>query len=173
MSNMSSVKRYVKLQAAVVATLTLAACGGGGGGSNAATTDGPRGIFTSAGDCIESKLFDSDTCRESIAEAIKKHRADAPTYDSERICRGKEQHCERAYTNEYRPRLLAFLLQTKTVGETTRVEAIPLYPPNSTDKGLRDLMGNKYLTTDFTITYSPTAKRALAANPYSGKKRAF
>lgn len=168
---MSSVKRSLPVAAVIIAALSLAACGGGGGASKESEAEGPRGVFTSTTDCMESKLFDAKTCGEAISEAINDHRKNAPTYDNERVCRAKEQHCERAYTNQYRPRLLAFLLHSKKIDEKTKVVAEPLYPPNSTEKGLRDAAGKKYLTTDFTIVYSAMSKRALASNPYTDPKK--
>ncbi len=146
--------------AALLASLTLAACGGGGPN----IPDGPRGIYTSTSDCISGKLFDAKTCREAISEAIKKHREKAPKYEFVHICKGIESHCERSYANEFRPRLLGFLLQ-KSSDKDKEFEALPLYPPNTSLKGMRDLAGTAYLKTDFTIRYSSLSQKALEMFP--------
>lgn len=163
-----TLKNRTRTYLALVSTCALAACGGGGGPE---IPEGPRGIFTSTNDCVASKLFSPEVCRDTIEVAIRVHRQTAPIYESERICMATEVFCERSFKNEYRPRLLAFLLQTDEAQETKPVVAIPLYPPNSTQVGLRALDDTHYLPKDVTITFSPMASRALMANLNKGGER--
>ncbi|MEO1204856.1 MAG: DUF1190 domain-containing protein [Pseudomonadota bacterium] len=151
----------------LAATLALSACGGGGGPP---VPEGPRGIYISTGDCVDAKLFDLETCRATIEYAIKVHRQTAPVYKTRRICEASEVICERSFRDEFRPRLLAFLVQEGT-GKEEGTVAVPLYPPNSMQAGFRSIDDTYYLPKDLTLTFSPMAQKALMANLNTGGDR--
>ncbi|MEM1371822.1 MAG: DUF1190 domain-containing protein [Pseudomonadota bacterium] len=140
-------------------SLALAGCGGGGG-PKAAVPEGPKAIFTSSYDCVQSKLFSEDDCRNAIEKAIKSHRAYAPKYKTRRQCEAKEIQCERGLEHQYRPRLVAFLVQPKG-GSKPGFGARALYPPTDEELGLRDLSNTVYLGKDINLTFSNQAQRAV------------
>jgi len=151
--------RATAIGAIVLAGLLIAGCGGGA--PTGPEAEVKRGVFTTAVDCADAGLLDYEACAAAMAQAVKQHETDAPTYGSLRSCVAKEGdgRCEYTALGKYRPRLLAFL-----VTASKPPTAVPLYAHPDGAAGFRDLSSHTYTDTDDTLTFSEHAQTMFEAN---------
>jgi hypothetical protein len=161
-----TVNRIAGLAAVTATAMALGGCFGGSSDAEAAKS-GPKGIFTSTGDCVDSGFLDFDSCSAGVQAAIQDHDKNAPTYDSQRACEATEGEgrCERSLTDRYRRRLLAFLVTggPKPDGKALYVEV--------GKAGYTDNKKTEYLDSDLTMTFSRGAVATLTANRVKKAKK--
>ena len=156
-------KKALSTILALTACLALAACGGGAkepedGGAY-------RGIYVSTNDCANDQKMTFEICADAINKAIEAHTSNPTKYTSLRACEAKvgENKCERGINEEFRPRLMAYLVvlpKPPKAPATATATATALYPAPDGEEAFQDAKAVVYLETDLTLNFS---KRAIAA----------
>jgi len=149
------------------ACMLLTGCGGG--------SEAPKlpenvyqGIFVTTNDCAENENLTFDICAKAVDKAIKLHNQSSPTYPSLRACAATEgaDKCERDINQKFRPRLMAYLVQS-----TKPPTGIPLYATPNGERGFRDTNKTLYLESDLKLQFSKKATAVMELHARPGKPR--
>lgn len=155
----------------VAVCVLLAGCGGSGAPKLAEGTY--RTIVVSTNDCSMNPKLSFEVCSEAINGALASHDEKTPSYDTLRACTATESQdsCERDLNQKYRPRLLAYLVETY---KEKPPKGVPLYSAGKNKAGFRDAEKTVYNDTDLTIDFSRRSIAVFNQNlPAGKKKRAF
>jgi len=146
-------------------SLILTGCGGG--------SEAPKlpenvyqGVFVTANDCAENKNLSFDICAKAVDKAIEVHNQSSPVYASLRACTATEGagKCERDINQKFRPRLIAYLVQS-----TKPPTGIPLYATPNGERGFQDTNKTLYLESDLKLQFSKKAMAVMELHAKPGK----
>lgn len=146
-----------RISVVTVCLVSLGATACGQAPKPTAVSTAPVGVFTSGPDCAESQKLNLSDCNILLRMALETHQRDSKSYTSLRLCAEAEgpDNCERADTNTFRRRLLAF-----QVTFSAPPTAAPLYAPK--EKGVLGFTtqdkAKTLLTVDETVIFSADAK---------------
>lgn len=149
----SEMRKIIQITLCCALATTLAACGGGG--PKVDPKAAKRVIYSSSGDCANGEVLEVEKCEIAIDDAIERHNKNSTTYSSLRKCElaAGEGRCERSVDDEYRIRLIAFLV---TASEPPTGE--PLYPPKEKDQaGFITSGGAPILEEKLEVAFSPSS----------------
>ncbi len=150
----------------IITCLALSGCGGSKAPKIA--EDVYKGIYTSTNDCANDENLSFEICSQTIEKAIETHNTKSPVYPTLRACATTEgaNKCERDINQKYRPRLMAYLVES-----TKPPKGTPLYAAPKGEGGFRDLAQTIYLETDLKLNFSKKALAAIDLHAKPNRKR--
>lgn len=152
--------------AAVMASLSLAACGGEEPEKPKSAGPVERTIYTSALDCEAGGKLTLEQCTTAIERAIAIHDKMATKYRSIDACEEKEgvDKCERVDEKEFRPRFSAFIVNPQDPNS-----AKPLYLTMDGQLGFQTIEKEMMLAKNDTLIFSRSAIDAFELHAHQGR----
>jgi len=134
----------------------LGGCGDSGrSGSSAQKSGDPRGVITSASDCVSFGDKAIKACASAIERAVNTHESSSATYGNIDACEAAVglDKCERAASGKYRARLSAFIVSI----DGSSAHAEPLYPAKDGAVGFQTASNTPMLAKDRSLVFSRLA----------------